>query len=278
MKLTKYVRIIFALSSLVIVPLHAHADDWDNYLDIVNNYYTLNRQDFKSISCHIEVPIINNSLTQLRSQLKQLEGKIAITDDLASFNLTYSKQKGLAIHYPSLDVRIISGSSIKDRANVEKGIGMVKAGFNLSVEGVAQQLEGFFEGFGYQVPKKSDYRMKEVKNNNGIYTVKYEKKEGSFTEIYSRNQRKVTQIGANGERSSSVEKYDRSTDGKLVLTDAHYVADQAQAKMEGDVSISYKRIENLNFPAHIATRIKQSMQTIKTEGQVDIYLEDCTVR
>jgi hypothetical protein len=278
MKLAKYVRIIFVLSSLVIVPLQANADDWDNYLDIVNNYYTLNQQDFKSISCHIEVPIINNSLRHLRSQLRQLEGKIAITDDLESFNLAYSKQKGLAIHYPSLDVRIISEKGIKDRANVEKGIGMVKAGFNLSVEGVAQQLEGFFEGFGYQVPKKSDYRIREIKNDKGICTVRYEKEEGSFTEIYSGNQRKVVQIGANGEKSFSVENYKKATDGKLVLTDAHYVSDQPQAKMEGDVAISYKRIDNLNFPVHIATRIKQSMQTIETEGHVDIYLENCTVR
>jgi hypothetical protein len=278
MKLAEYLRIIFVLSSLVIVPLQAHADDWDNYLDIVNSYYTLNQQDFKSISCRIEVPIINNSLRHLRSQLRQLEGKIAITDDLESFNLTYGKQKGLAIHYPSLDVRIISEKGIKDRANVEKGIGMVKAGFNLSVEGVAQQLEGFFEGFGYQVPKKGDYRIREIKNDKGIRTVRYEKEEGNFTEIYSGNQRKVTRIGANGEKSSSVENYKKSSDGKLVLTDAHYVADQPQAKMEGDVAISYKRIDNLNFPVHIATRIKQSMQTIETEGQVDIYLENCTVR
>jgi hypothetical protein len=278
MILTKHLKIIFVLSFVLTAPLQAHADDWNKYLDIVDNFYTLNQQNFKSISCHIEVPLINNILGQVHSQLSKLGDKIAITDDLASFGLTYSKQKGLTIHHPAFDVRIISEKGIKDRTKVKKGIDMMKTGFSQSIEGVAMQLEGFFEGFGYQVPRKNDYRIKEIRNDNGRYTVTYEKEKSSFTEIYSGNQRKVTQIGADGAKISSVENYDKIADDKLVLTDAHIVMDQPQLKMETDLSVSYQRVKNLTFPAHIMTRVKQSIQTIKTEGQFDIYLENCTMQ
>jgi hypothetical protein len=277
MMLTKCLRIIFILSFLVTAPLKADADDWNKYLDILDNFYTLNQQDFKSISCHIEVPLINNILRQVHSQLDKLGDKIAITEDLASFGLTYSKQKGLTIHHPAFDVRIISEKGIKDRAKAKKGIDMMKTGFSQSVEGVAMQLEGFFEGFGYQVPRETDYRIKEIRNDNGVYTVTYEKENSSFTEIYSGNQRKVTEMSANGEKSSSVENYDKAANGKLVLSDAHAVIDAPQTKMELDVSVSYQDVKNLIFPSHIVTRVKQSIQTIKTEGQVDIYLENCTM-
>jgi hypothetical protein len=278
MMLKKCLRILFVLSFLGSVPVQAHANDWDTYLEIVNNYYTLNQQDFESVSCHIDVPLINNLLGQMRSQLKQIGANMAITDDLASFSFTYSKQKGLVIHQPSLDVRIISEKGIKDRAKVKKGIDMFKTGFGQTIEGVAQQLEGFFEGFGYEVPRGKDYRIEEIRNDNGIYTVKYEKDHSSFTEIYSGNQRKVTQIGADGAKISSVENYDKTADDKLVLTGAHIVMDQPQLKMEADMTVSYQRVKNLTFPAHIMTRAKQSIQTIKTEGQFDIYLENCTMR
>lgn len=275
MILRKSLRIIFLLSLVVTAPLQANADDWDKYLQIMNRFYYLDQQEFKRISCNIEVPIINNILSQIHTQFNQMRDKIDIKENIASFSLTYSNKKGLNINYPSLNVRIISEKGIADLSKAKKGIEMVNAGFKQQIEGVGEQLKGIFEGF--ETPKKDRYKIKEVKYDNGVCTVKYEKDSSNFTEIYSENQRKVTQIDSNGGKISSIENYDKSPNGKLMLTNAHVNMDLPMTKIEMDVSLSYEKVKDVFFPTRVVSHINQFVQTIKQEGQIDIYLKNCTL-
>lgn len=275
MILRKSLRIISLLSLVVTAPLQANADDWDKYLQIMNRFYYLDQQEFKRISCNIEVPIINNILSQIHTQFNQMRDKIDIKENIASFSLIYSNKKGLNINYPSLNVKIISEKGIADLSKAKKGIEMVNAGFKQQIEGVGEQLKGIFEGF--ETPKKDRYKIKEVKYDNGVCTVKYEKDSSNFTEIYSENQRKVTQIDSNGGKISSIENYDKSPNGKLMLTNAHVNMDLPMTKIEMDVSLSYEKVKDVFFPTRVVSHINQFVQTIKQEGQIDIYLKNCTL-
>jgi hypothetical protein len=268
--------IVILLSFLVVAPLQANTDAWNDYLHVLNNFYTLDQQNFSSISCKIEVPIINNNLSQIHSQFSQFRDKIVIKENLATFSLIYRKSGGLTIYYPSLDIRIISEKGIADPAKVRKGIEMVKTGFKQQVEGVGEQLKGIFEGF--ETPKKNHYKMEEVKNDNSVYTVKYEKDNSHFTEIYSDNQRKVIVVDSNGGKISSIENYEKAPNGKLVPRNAHVTIDQQMAKMEMDLSISYEELKAIYFPTHVASHFNQSIQTMRQEGQVDIFLKNCTLK
>jgi hypothetical protein len=259
-----------------VFPLHANADDWNRYLQVMDRFYSLDKQNMRTISCKIEVPVTKNQIKQLHAQFDPMKDKFEMHENLAVFSLTFSKNNGLAFKRPSLDIKIISEKGMADPARVKKGIEMVKAGFEQQIEGTVMQLQGLFEGF--ETPKKSQYNIKEIKADKTTYKAKYERNNRDVTEIYSRNQRTVKQISKNGDEISSVEHFKNVADSKLLLTDAHATINNSMGNMEMDMTISYEKVKEVLFPTHIEGHFKQSMQTIKQEGQIDIYLKNCTLR
>jgi hypothetical protein len=257
-------------------PLQAFSNDWSKYLNATDRFYNLDKQEFNNISCNIEVPVTTNLVKQLREQFEPMKDKIEIKENLADFRLTYIKNSGLNISYPSFDIRIISEEGMADPAKVKKGIEQVKAGFKQQIEGYAMQLQGLLEGF--DAPKKSKYKIKEIKDGETSYTAVYEKDGSNITETYSHNRRKVKQISKSGDEISSTENYKNIANNKLLLTDAQANIKNAMGIMEMNVTISYEKIKDVIFPTHIDGRFRQSMQTIKQEGQFDIYLKNCTLR
>ncbi len=267
--------LLFSIS--LILPLQANADDWNKYLNITDRFYNLDKQEFNNISCTIEVPVTKNQVKQLHAQFEPVKDKLEIKENLANFSLTYSKNEGLTISYPSFDIKIISKEGMADPAKVEKRIETVKSGFKQQIEGAVMQLQGLFEGF--ETPKKSQYKITEIKDDKATYTVKYEKDSSNFTETYSHNQRKVMQIAKNGdEKISSVENYKNIANNKLLLTDAQATINNTMGNIEMNMTISYEKVKDVLFPTRIESRFKQSIQTIKQEGQIDIYLKNCTLR
>lgn len=267
-------QVILFLIPLVL-PLQANADNWNEYLKAVDRFYSLDNQEFNNVSCNIEVPLTKNQLKQLHAQVEPIKDKIQIKENLADFNLTYSKNKGLNINRPSFDIRILSEEGMADPAKVKKGIEMVNAGFNQQIEGAVMQLQGLFEGF--ETPKKSQYKIKEIKVDKATYTARYEKDNSNITEFYSHNQREVKQISKNGDEVSSVENYKNIADNKLLLADAQATINNSMGNIEMNMTISYEKLKDVLFPTHIESRFKQSIQSIKQEGQIDIYLKNCTL-
>ena len=265
--------LLFSIS--LVLPLQANADDWNEYLKAVDKFYSLDKQEFNNISCKIEVPVTKNQIRQLHAQFEPMKDKIQINENLTDFSLTYSKNKGLNINYPSFDIKIISEEGMADPAKIKKGIEMIKAGFKQQIDGAVMQLQGLFEGF--ETPKQSQYKMKEIKDDKATYTAKYEKDSSNFTESYSHNQREVKQISKNGDEVSSVENYKNIANNKLLLTDAQATINNAMGNIEMNMTISYEKVKDVLFPTHIESRFKQSIQTIKQEGQIDIYLKNCTL-
>jgi len=266
---------LMLLALLVTSHFVAAASDCSEYFQLLNNYYQLDQQEFKSISCNIDSPTLNNSLSQFRTMMSPLRDKIDIKENLATFSLTYNKSGGLKINNPSFEVKIISEEGMTDPTKARRGIEMVNNGFKEQIEGIGMQLEGIFEGFGPL--KQTDCKIEEMTHNNGVYTVKYEKGNSVFTEIYSKNQRKVKQVSKTDGETFAEENYDKLTNDKLVLTSAHVTIDNTMIKMEMDVSISYEDIKGVLFPAHIVSHSKQSVQTFLQEGQIEIHLRNCTL-
>lgn len=267
---------IILISIFLAFPTYAKADEWDKYMQSMDRFYNLDKQEFKSISCNIEVPLTKNQVKQLYAQFEPMKDKIEIRENLKDFSLSYSKNSGLSISYPSFDIKIISESGMADPAKVKKGIEMVQAGFKQQIEGTVMQLQGLFEGF--ETPKKSQYKIKEIKDDKTTYTAKYEKDGSSFTEVYSNKQRTVKQISKNGDEISSVENYNNVANNKLLLTDAQAIMNNAMGRIEMNTTISYEKVQDILFPTHMESRFKQSIQTINQEGQIDIYLKNCTLR
>ena len=274
MILVKYL-IVAVLLLLVVAPLQANADTWNDYLQVLNKFYTLDQQEFESVSCNIEVPMINNLLSQLYTRFSDVRDKIVIKEDLKKFSLIYRKSGELTINYPTFEIRIISEEEVADPIKVRSGIEMINTGFKIAIEGAVSQIKSIFEELG--MPKRDQYKIEEVKNDNSVYTVKYEKHNSHFTEIYSDNQRKVIGVGNDGKMSSS-ENYEKAPNGKLVLRNAHVTVDAPMSKTEMDISISYEELKTVYFPTHISSHFNQSLQTVRQEGQTDIFLKNCDLQ
>jgi hypothetical protein len=272
----KYLGRVLLFSISLALPLQANADDWNNYLKATDRFYNLDKQDFNNISCNIEVPVTNNQIKQLHEQFEPVKDKIEFKENLVDFSLTYIKNKGLNIKYPSYDIKIISEKGIADPAKVKKGIEMVKTSIKQQIEGEATTLQGLFEG--YETPKESQYKIKEIKDDKATYTAKYEKEGYDFTEIYSQNQLKVKQISKNGDEISSVENYNNNAGSKLLFTDGQVIMNTAMSHIEMNMTVSYEKVKEVLFPSHIEAHFKQTIQTFKQEGQIDIYLKNCTLR
>lgn len=275
MIVVKYL-IVAVLSLLVVAPLQANADTWNEYLQVLNKFYTLDQQEFESVSCNIEVPMINNLLRQLYTQFSDARDKIVIKEDLKKFSLIYRKSGGLTINDPTFEIRIISEEEVADPIKVRSGIEMINTGFKIAIEGAVSQIKSIFEVL--EMPKKDQYKMEEVKNDNNVYTVKYEKDNSHFTEIYSDNQRKVTGVDSNDGKMSSSENYEKAPNGQLVLRNAHVTVDAPMSKIEMDISISYEELKTVYFPTHIASHFNQYIQTVRQEGQTDIFLKNCDLQ
>ena len=82
----------FFIAMVLILPASAIADDWDKYVLSMDRFYNLDKQNFKSVSCDIEVPLTKNQVNQFHDQFDQMKDKIELKENLADFHMTYSKE------------------------------------------------------------------------------------------------------------------------------------------------------------------------------------------
>ena len=270
--LTRIISAIIFLS----FPLSANADEWNNYLKYKDRFYNLDKQEFNSISCNIDVPLINDLVKQMHAKFDSRKDRFKIKENAADFKLVYGKKEGLNIDSPKLDIKIISEGGMVDPDRVRKGIEMVKTGFNQAIKDTITTLQGFFEEI--KIPKKGQFKIKEIHGSKAAYAAKYETDDSNITEIYSNNQRKLMRIFKNGSEVISVEDYKNIAGNKLLLTGIQTNIKDTASSIETNVTISYENIKGVLFPSRLEDHYKQSVQNVKQEGQIDIYLKNCTLR
>ncbi|MDA2925769.1 ankyrin repeat domain-containing protein [Acidobacteria bacterium AH-259-G07] len=244
---------------------------WDQYLQVRSRFYYLDQQDFNDISCKVEAPTLTNLISQAQLALTLFKDNLEIQDNLSDFRLNFNKSTGLLIDSPKLDVKITSESGMPDPARLRSEIQSLKTHFKRLLDSVEAMLRSIF--VFYTFPKKQD-EITQVVEDNGVYTFIYRKEGIEVIEIYSGNQieRKQTEMG--GEILSK-ENHVKTADGKLILTDANMSINQPMVNVETNVSVSYQEIGSIVFPSHIVSHSKQSIQGMRTETQIDIYLKDC---
>jgi len=260
------------------IPRQADVGNWNKYLQLTNRFYRLDVQNFNNISCRIEVSQIENQIKPtLELVSKSMQDKVEIKENLADFSLTYSKNGGVSIFYPSLDVKIISEEGMADPVKAKKGLEMMKDGFKQAIDGTATVLKELFEE--YETPKISKYKIKEIKEYEKTYVVKYEHDNSNYIETCSNNQCKVKQTNSFGIEGSSVNNYKNIAENKLLLTDAHVTMNSnTVGNMEINMTANYEKVKDVIFPAHYEVHVKQSSQAANLEATLDIYLKNCTLQ
>jgi len=260
----------------LIFSTYAKADDWDKYLHLMDRFYSLDNQRFESISCNIEVPLTKNFVKQLHDQFDSRKDKIELKENLSEFSLTYSRGSGLKFKYPLLEAKIISEEGVADPSKLRKGVEMVNAGFKQQIEGTVMQLQGLFQEF--ETPKKSAFKIIEIKEDEDSYTIVYEKDNYNVAETYSKNQRKTILKSKDGSEMSSLEDYRKIEDGKMLFTSASARFTNSISDAEMDMTVSYEKVKDILFPSRILGRFKQTIQTIRQEGEIVTRLNNCILR
>ncbi len=270
-KCVKLIAVIF-----VLLPSLAYSagDDWENYLKLKERYYYLDKQQFDEISCVIEVPLMANLIEQIKKQIAPLNGKVDIRENLSSFVLTYSPKSGLCFSDPEFDIILKEKEGIADPEKVENGIGMMKNGFKMQVDGVKNVLTGIFDDYCY--PQKEKYKDLVVTENNGRFIVKYIREKSNVTENYLGNTIETSQDGIVA-KINATQQYLATSDNKLILKEESVLITQPAGTIKTDFKIEYQEVENIVFPKNIKAIFEQNIQTISQKGTIDISLINCQI-
>jgi len=258
---------LLAASNLVM------ASPWDEYSEFMNQFYYLDKQNFNNISCDVEVSTISNNLAQLRAQLKPLEDRIKIVENLSDFRISFTRENGLEISMPSFDVKLISEEGIADRERVEAGIQMMKDGMRYQIDGAAQTIEGLFEE--YSSPREGSINIKKMTREKDGVHILYEKDGAEVTKIYSGNTLKLSAIDSMHEVRSE-ETFEKAG-GKLIVKSATAQVKQGPNTIGHDMSVEYQSIRSVVFPAKVTSRSTIITQDARQEGLFDIRFVNCRV-
>jgi hypothetical protein len=250
-------------------------DDWNEFLKLKERYYYLDKQHFNKISCAIEVPLMANLIEQIKRQLGPLEKNIEIKENIKSFALTYNPKSGLNFSDPELDIILKSKEGINDPVKVEEGIGMMKNGFKMQIDGVKNIIKGLFDDYSY--PKQEDYKDLVVTKKSETYIVKYFRGKNKYTETYSGNIIDVSQEGVTVNIKSK-QNYVTTKDDKLIIEKGSASTNLPTGNMKMIFSIEYQDVEDIVFPKNIKVIFEQTMQSISQKGAFDIVLKNCQIK
>lgn len=270
-----FVKLIPMIFVLLPSLAYSAGDDWEKYSNLKERYYYLDKQQFNEIACVIEVPLVANLIEQIKKQLAPLQGKVEIRENLSSFVLTYSPKSGLRFSDPEIDIILKNKEGIADPEKVDNGIGMMKNGFKMQVDGVKNVLSGIFDDYCY--PQKEKYEDLVVNKNNGGFIVKYIREKSKVTENYLGNTIEISQDGTIA-KINATQKYVATSDNKLILEEGSSVITQPAGTIKTDFEIEYQQVGNIVFPKKIKAIFEQNIQTISQKGTIDINLKYCEIK
>jgi len=265
------------LSFLVCLSAYSRSSresDWNRFLEIQDQYYYLDRQQFNEISCAVDVPLITELIIQIRNQFAPLQGQIEVRDNLSSFTLYYSPRHGLRFTEPELEIIIRSNENIRDPNLLKQGIAKVKNGFKMTVDGVKDQLIGIFDSYSY--PKREAHENLSVTNNNDHIIVQYFSNGTSITEKYYGDIIESS-VKGNNLQMSTQEQYTKTSNNKFILGRVNMAISQPSVSINSDFSIEYQYVGSVLFPKRITSVSEHVFQSISQKANIEINLWNCQI-
>jgi hypothetical protein len=272
----KYVLIIVSLVIMISsFPAAAVADDWDEYLAYGSRYYVIDDKEFDTITCAVELPSLTDQIEQLRKQLQPLEGNVELVTKMDNFSLRYSKDSGLEIIRPELDVRLVSEEGLPDPDKIKRAIRIIKSGFEQILEGLDMEMETVFDI--YESPHREDYEDVKVTETDGRITATYRLKDTAVTEVFSGDVLEVRAVTGGGEAAMRA-KFEKTEGNKLLVNNLTTELHHEGGAVSSDVSLTFQKVGTVIFPERIMTKSTLEAQSVRQEGKFEIYLKDCKAK
>jgi hypothetical protein len=253
------------------------ASQWDEYSAFIEKFYYLDKQEFTDISCQIDVSSLNNSVEQIKAQLKPFESDITIIENVSEFRMNLNRKTGLTFNLPFLDVKIVSEEGIKDPETVRSGIDMMKLGFKQQVTGTTQVIMSIFES--YISPKKETFKIKNFSTDQDEVTLIYETDTIDVTQKFSGNRCKmeiVSKKPVNGARFNvQSEMVFEKIEDRMTVSEIFTHLDNGMMTTDTHTSVKYHIVKTVLFPSTITNKSKLVTQGARLEGEVTIHLRNC---
>lgn len=268
------IKIISVMLFLALSTSLSAADKWQEYSTFMDRFYYLSNQNFSDISCRIKISTLNDSLAQVREQLKPLEGKIKIIENISEFSLNFNKDSGLTFNLPSFDVKIVSDKNIENRERVETGIKYMKQGFQMQIDGATTTIRALFDS--YILPKRENFNINVITVNKDKAKIIYEKEQSKFTDIYAGKTCKS--IMQSPSISSQANLKFRDVGDKLIFERGDVTLKMGDGTVDTKMSVEYQEVKGIVFPAKLVAVYQTVSKNLKQEGQVTIFFENCEVK
>jgi hypothetical protein len=263
------------LGFLSLVSPAAIADDWQKYTALLGNFYLLDQQEFKSISCSIDVSTLDELLANLKQQVSSLKDDFQIDDTLNKYSLSFDKAAGLRIVDPTLGITILTEQGMANPALVKSGISKTTDGFNGVAQGADKEITGVFDS--YIMPKQADIKLESVAGDSGHYVARYVK--GGLDTMETMDGSDIRSVQTSQGINAVAESHYGKTDGdKFLMLKSEVHMDMAQEKIDMGVSVTYQKVDLLQLPETIIVKGTVSLSTsMQMQVATTITLNNCQV-
>ena len=264
---------VFFVIAIMSPGLSVAADtDWDAFVKLKEQYYYLDRQPLKEITCRIDVPLISDLVERIKQQLAPLQDKIEIRENLSPFALTYTPSDGLRFTDPEFEVIVKNSSDVADPEKLKNGIATMQSGFNQQIEGVKEILRGIFDD--YASPTQKRYQNLSLARTEEGVVISYEFKGYQVTETYRDHTIRTLQTGPNA-KITATQTYGDTSGGKLLVQQGSATIEQPMGTVQTDFTIDYQTVNQVMFPKTITNHTEFTVNGVLQKGTVDIFLKDC---
>jgi len=245
------------------------ADDWNNFNRLMDKYYFLDDQPVTEITCHVSVSSLNN----IRTQLKPIEEKVEVDEDINTFSVTYKKGEGITTSKPHFMVSLKTTEDVANPEQVKRGVETINIGAADQISGVIDVIEGQLDELIR--PKKEKISDLKVKASKGTTTVEYTKDKKQFREVYLGDSRKVFIKDPNN--SMVIKSSDTFTliAGKRALSKSDMKLTLGDMATTMKMAILYKQVGTVSFPSLLDQQAHIENPSFKADANFSINLDQC---
>lgn len=269
-------RLLACLISFGIVAfqstLSSAASSWDELEKLLGKYYLFDNQKVDRVTCRIFTPTLDPVV--LRQSLKPAENMLKLEENLADFKVFYTPKNGITFNIPTVKVSLKSPPEKEDdRKKLETGVQQMNMGYQISIQGIVQGVEGVLTEF--VMPKKDSISDLTVAKGDAGTTVEYVQEGTNIKIMYSGSTRKTHSEGS-GNSGSSFDRYD-TVNGKYYLSTSKVHALQGSTVLDGAITIQREDLGKIIFPSAILTKVEMSDMGMRLNVDSNVFLTDCTV-
>jgi hypothetical protein len=256
----------------VTVPVAADADAWNDYLHFSKNYYSFNLNSFKSITCHIDEPLIAQRLNQYFAEQLHIKAAAALT----AYIVTIANTGDITFTDPVM--RVLS-------ADPKRPVG---PGYDSLAQTYFKALMPFpdhqFKGAigEYLPPDKTKMTIDAISTKGDKTQISGHTSDGAVWHgVFSGAEAEGTDIEdvKLGDQvmhvTGTMKNHYQLVDGKYLLRSKEEDSVANGVKGNVDISITYQVVAGITLPK---TFIAQSRGESGVESTDTIELEDCIVR